>query len=90
MFVGLFLCLNLTVTLFGCIVYFQYLLLQNADLPTFLMSKFNIPFYFGGTALLIVVGVSIDTISQIESHLISGNYEGFLGRGGAKRIKGRS
>ncbi len=59
-------------------------------LPTFLMSKFNIPFYFGGTALLIVVGVSIDTISQIESHLITGNYEGFLGRSGSKRIKGRS
>jgi preprotein translocase subunit SecY len=59
-------------------------------LPTFLMSKFNIPFYFGGTALLIVVGVSIDTISQIESHLISGNYEGFLGRSGSKKIKGRS
>lgn len=59
-------------------------------LPTFLMDQFNIPFYFGGTALLIVVGVSIDTISQIESHLISGNYEGFLGRGGTKRIKGRS
>ncbi|WP_299980890.1 preprotein translocase subunit SecY [Desulfobacula sp.] len=59
-------------------------------LPTFLMSKFNVPFYFGGTALLIVVGVSIDTISQIESHLISGNYEGFLGRSGSKRVKGRS
>ena len=59
-------------------------------LPTLLMSKFNIPFYFGGTALLIVVGVSIDTISQIESHLITGNYEGFLGRSGSKRIKGRS
>ena len=59
-------------------------------LPTFLMSKFNVPFYFGGTALLIVVGVAIDTISQIESHLISGNYEGFLGRSGSKRIKGRS
>jgi preprotein translocase subunit SecY len=59
-------------------------------LPTFLMSKFNVPFYFGGTALLIVVGVSIDTISQIESHLITGNYEGFLGRSGSKRIKGRS
>ena len=58
-------------------------------LPTFLMSKFNVPFYFGGTALLIVVGVSIDTISQIESHLISGNYEGFMGRSGTKRIKGR-
>lgn len=59
-------------------------------LPTMLMDKFNVPFYFGGTALLIVVGVSIDTISQIESHLITGNYDGFLGRGGAKRIKGRS
>ncbi len=58
-------------------------------LPTFLMGKFNVPFYFGGTALLIVVGVSIDTISQIESHLITGNYDGFLGRSGAKRIKGR-
>ncbi|MCP4670117.1 MAG: preprotein translocase subunit SecY [Desulfobacula sp.] len=58
-------------------------------LPTFLMGKFNVPFYFGGTALLIVVGVSIDTISQIESHLITGNYDGFLGRSGTKRIKGR-
>lgn len=59
-------------------------------LPTMLMNKFNVPFYFGGTALLIVVGVSIDTISQIESHLISGNYDGFMGRSGAKRVKGRS
>ncbi len=58
-------------------------------LPTFLMGKFNVPFYFGGTALLIVVGVSIDTISQIESHLITGNYDGFLGRSGSKKIKGR-
>ena len=49
-------------------------------LPTMLMTKFNVPFYFGGTALLIVVGVSIDTIAQIESHLITRNYEGFLGR----------
>ncbi|MBU2430474.1 MAG: preprotein translocase subunit SecY, partial [Proteobacteria bacterium] len=57
-------------------------------LPTVLMSKFDIPFYFGGTALLIVVGVSIDTISQINSHLITGNYDGFMGR--SKRIKGRS
>lgn len=59
-------------------------------LPTILTSKFNIPFYFGGTALLIVVGVSIDTIAQIESHLIAGNYQGFLGRSGGKRIQGRS
>ncbi|MCP3900292.1 MAG: preprotein translocase subunit SecY [Desulfobacteraceae bacterium] len=54
-------------------------------LPTILMTKFNIPFYFGGTALLIVVGVSIDTVGQIESHLISGNYDGFLGRSGKRK-----
>ncbi|MBF0202954.1 MAG: preprotein translocase subunit SecY [Desulfamplus sp.] len=56
-------------------------------LPTMLMAKFNVPFYFGGTALLIVVGVAIDTVSQIESHMISRNYEGFLGKSGT--IKGR-
>lgn len=55
-------------------------------LPTILISKFNIPFFFGGTALLIVVGVGIDTISQIESHLHMRNYEGFMKEG---RIKGR-
>jgi preprotein translocase subunit SecY len=55
-------------------------------LPTILISEFNIPFYFGGTALLIVVGVSIDTIAQIESHLHMRNYEGFMKQG---RIKGR-
>jgi preprotein translocase subunit SecY len=56
-------------------------------LPTLLISKFNIPFYFGGTALLIVVGVAIDTISKIESHLVMRNYEGFMKAG---KIKGRS
>ncbi len=56
-------------------------------LPTVLISKFNIPFYFGGTALLIVVGVGIDTISQIESHMVMRNYEGFMKQG---RIRGRS
>jgi preprotein translocase subunit SecY len=55
-------------------------------LPTILIAQFNIPFYFGGTALLIVVGVGIDTISQIESHLHMRNYEGFMKQG---RIKGR-
>ncbi len=55
-------------------------------LPTILISKFNIPFFFGGTALLIVVGVGIDTISQIESHLHMRNYEGFMKQG---RVKGR-
>ncbi|MGB5159046.1 preprotein translocase subunit SecY [Desulfobacterium sp. N47] len=57
-------------------------------LPSILISKLKVPFYFGGTALLIVVGVAIDTISQIESHMISRNYEGFLKKGGT-RVKGR-
>ena len=55
-------------------------------LPTILIGKFNLPFYFGGTALLIAVGVGMDTVSQIESHLITRNYEGFLK---GVRIKGR-
>jgi preprotein translocase subunit SecY len=55
-------------------------------LPSLLISRFNVPFYFGGTALLIVVGVAIDTISQIESHMLTRHYEGFLKKGG---IKGR-
>ena len=57
-------------------------------LPSILIAKFNVPFYFGGTALLIVVGVSIDTIAQIESHMLTRHYEGFLKKGGP-RIKGR-
>jgi preprotein translocase subunit SecY len=56
-------------------------------LPTILIAKFNVPFYFGGTALLIVVGVAIDTVSQMESHMLARNYEGFMKKGGA--IKGR-
>jgi len=55
-------------------------------LPTILIGKFNLPFYFGGTALLIAVGVGMDTVAQIESHLITRNYEGFLK---GVRIKGR-
>ena len=55
-------------------------------LPEFLIRKFNVPFYFGGTSLLIVVGVALDTVSQIESHLLTRSYEGFLKKG---RIKGR-
>ncbi|RTZ97634.1 MAG: preprotein translocase subunit SecY [Deltaproteobacteria bacterium] len=58
-------------------------------LPSILISKFNVPFYFGGTALLIVVGVAIDTIGQIESHMLTRHYEGFLKRGSGSRMKGR-
>ena len=57
-------------------------------LPSVLMTKFNVPFYFGGTALLIVVGVAIDTVAQIESHMLARHYEGFLKKGGSK-TKGR-
>jgi preprotein translocase subunit SecY len=55
-------------------------------LPILLTSKANVPFYFGGTSLLIVIGVSLDTMSQIESHLISRQYDGLLKTG---RIQGR-
>jgi preprotein translocase subunit SecY len=50
-------------------------------LPSILIGQFNIPFYFGGTALLIVVGVAMDTASQIESHLLTRQYEGFMKKG---------
>ncbi len=55
-------------------------------LPTLLIAKAHVPFYFGGTALLIVVGVAIDTIAQMESHMLTRHYEGFLKKGS---IKGR-
>lgn len=56
-------------------------------MPTLLIAELKVPFYFGGTALLIVVGVAIDTISQIESHLIMRNYDGFMKN---NRIRGRN
>ncbi|MCA6071348.1 MAG: preprotein translocase subunit SecY [Endomicrobium sp.] len=57
-----------------------------AVLPDYLRHAMSAPFFFGGTSLLIVVGVSLDTIGQIESHLIMRHYEGFMKEG---RIKGR-
>ncbi|MGD8394191.1 MAG: preprotein translocase subunit SecY [Candidatus Eiseniibacteriota bacterium] len=48
-----------------------------AILPDFLIYRFNVPFYFGGTGLLIVVGVALDTLQQIESHLLVRHYDGF-------------
>ena len=55
-------------------------------LPTIIMNYFNVPFYFGGTSMMIVVGVALDTVSQIETHLITRHYEGFMK---GVRIKGR-
>ena len=57
-------------------------------LPTILVQRFNVPFYFGGTALLIVVGVALDTVAQIETHLLTRNYEGFMRRGRVKSRRG--
>lgn len=55
-------------------------------LPSFLIGWWNVPFYFGGTSLLIVVGVALDTAQQIESHMLARSYEGLLKSG---RLKGR-
>jgi preprotein translocase subunit SecY len=50
-------------------------------LPSVLITQLNTPFYFGGTSLLIVVGVAMDTASQIESHLLTRQYDGFMKKG---------
>ncbi len=50
-------------------------------IPSILIAQLNTPFYFGGTSLLIVVGVAMDTASQIESHLLTRQYEGFMKKG---------
>ena len=58
-----------------------------AILPWVLIGQFGVSFFFGGTGLLIVVGVALDTLQQIESHLIMRHYDGFMKKG---RIRGRS
>jgi preprotein translocase subunit SecY len=54
--------------------------------PMLLIQQFNVPFYYGGTALLIVVGVAMDTMSQVQSYLITGQYDGLMAKA---KIKGR-
>jgi preprotein translocase subunit SecY len=58
-----------------------------AILPWILMAQANVNYFFGGTGLLIVVGVALDTLQQIESHLLMRHYDGFMKKG---RIRGRS
>ena len=53
----------------------------HRHLPDIMIAQFNVPFYFGGTGLLIVVGVMLDTLSQIESHLLMRHYDGFMKKG---------
>ena len=61
-------------------------LVVMALLPWYLMSAFKVPFYFGGTTLLIIVGVALDTLQQIEAHLVMRHYEGLV-KGG--KFQGR-
>ena len=56
--------------------------------PMFVQDAFKVSFYFGGTSLLIIVSVALDTVQQIESHLITRHYDGFTGPKGP-RIRGR-
>ncbi|HWD98207.1 MAG TPA: preprotein translocase subunit SecY [Bryobacteraceae bacterium] len=83
------LCLIPDVMLFG--LHLQHLpLIGNAidrTFPRFILEGLNVQFYFGGTSLLIVVGVAMDTINQVEAQLIMRHYEGFTPRAG--RIRGR-
>ncbi len=55
-------------------------------LPELLISKFSVPFYFGGTSLLIVVSVTMDTVAQVQSHLLAHQYEGLIKK---SRLRGR-
>jgi preprotein translocase subunit SecY len=57
-----------------------------AILPVFLVEWARVPFYFGGTGLLITVGVTLDTLQQVESHLVMRHYDGFMKKG---RLRGR-
>ena len=55
-------------------------------LPEYLIADFSLPFYFGGTSLLIVVSVTMDTVAQIHSHLLAHQYEGLIKKA---KLRGR-
>jgi preprotein translocase subunit SecY len=55
--------------------------------PEILISRFSVPFYFGGTSLLIVVTVTMDTVAQIQSHLLAHQYEGLIKK---SKLRGRN
>jgi preprotein translocase subunit SecY len=55
-------------------------------LPELLISRYSVPFYFGGTSLLIVVTVTMDTVAQVQSHLLAHQYEGFIKK---SKLRGR-
>jgi preprotein translocase subunit SecY len=55
-------------------------------LPEILISKYGVPFYFGGTSLMIIVSVAMDTVTQVQSHLLAHQYQGLIKRA---KVKGR-
>ncbi|MGB1005894.1 MAG: preprotein translocase subunit SecY, partial [Thalassobaculaceae bacterium] len=55
-------------------------------LPEILISQYSVPFYFGGTSLLIVVTVTMDTVAQVQSHLLAHQYEGLVKK---SKLRGR-
>jgi len=55
-------------------------------LPEILIARYGVPFYFGGTSLMIIVSVTMDTVTQVQSHLLAHQYEGLIRKG---RVKGR-
>jgi preprotein translocase subunit SecY len=55
-------------------------------LPEILISKYGVPFYFGGTSLMIIVSVTMDTVTQIQSHLLAHQYEGLIRK---SKVRGR-
>lgn len=75
--------LNLVLTrlTFGGAIYLSLICV----LPSVLYSAFNVPFYFGGTAVLIVVGVAMDTVTQMETFLLNRNYDGFIKKSKKRR-----
>jgi preprotein translocase subunit SecY len=73
----------LTRITFGGAIYLSLI----SILPTYMIKFFNVPFYFGGITLLIVIEVGLDTVRQIESHLLMRNYEGFMKKKMKKKSK---
>jgi preprotein translocase subunit SecY len=55
-------------------------------IPEWLISQFSVPFYFGGTSLLIVVSVTMDTVGQVHSHMLAHQYEGLIKK---SKLRGR-
>lgn len=58
-------------------------------IPQILISHYNVPFYFGGTSLIIIVSVTIDTVTQVQSHLVAHQYQGLLRKSRGSKVKKR-